>query len=284
MKLDKSILLLLVIAYLSVCAGCSDGTYTAEKLFWKANVRFQKLLQGKDTTKDVQKEIDALIFSFSEIILRYPNWKSVPHAHFNIARLYELKNESDKARKEYDKIYEKFSQEAAICVFALNNKAILYERENNWDMAEKIYKQINSLYPYQENTLIVPLYIAQHYMKSDKKEEAQTAFRDALAFYNQAIENSNETTVLRIGCISYAVSCLLNLEGEEKAVGYLQSLREKYPDPIIDAWTLFNIGKIYQFNLNDKALAIKYYQQIIDKYPDGDLAKKSKAEIEGLSR
>ncbi|MBU4305748.1 MAG: tetratricopeptide repeat protein [Candidatus Omnitrophica bacterium] len=276
------ILMFLLVNFL--CSGCGDGTYVAEKMFWKANNKLQKLVEKEKHNENIEKEeMDALIFSFKEITLRYPYWKSAPLAYFNLAMIYEMKNDSEGARKQYELICKTFPHQDAICVAALKNIAVLYERADNWDEAEKTYKKISTAYPYTEIGLMVPFYLAQQYKKRGESEKSGLAFRSALKTYKDAIENS-QSEMVKIVSLNYAVSCMLYLEGEEEAIAFLKSLSDREVGPIIQACAVFNIAKIYHYHLKNKEEAVKYYQQIVEKYPEGDLAKKAIEEIKELSK
>ena len=274
--------MILLVSFL--CSGCGDGTYVAEKMFWKANNKLQELVEKEKRNENIEKEeIDALIFSFKEITLRYPYWKSVPLAYFNLAMIYEMKNDSEGARKQYELICKTFPGQDAVCQNALKNIAVLYERADNWDEAEKTYKKISAEYPFSEIGLMIPMYLAQQYKKRGEVEKADAAFSKALETYKEAIKNSQDE-MAKIVSLNYAVICILNLDGEKEAIAFLKTFSNKDEDPLIQACAVFNIAKIYQYNLKNKEEAVKYYQQIVEKYPKGDLAKKAIEEIKELSK
>ncbi len=264
-------------------SGCGEGTYQAEKMFWQSNNRLQRLLVKSDKESAIKsKEFNEIIFSFKEITLRYPYWPDTPRAHLVLAELYLMKGDIEAAKKAFEIIYKNYPQNAVFCSEAMKNMAVLYERENKWEKAENIYKEIIEKYPYTTIGLILPLNLAQQYKKRGEEQKAGTAFKDAAEFYKKVITDfpSSSGAIVAVDC---AVASILNLEGEEKALDFLESLRNKYPGSELELRSLFNTAGIYQHNLQNKKEAIKYYRQITERHLDAALSKEIEEEIKNIS-
>ncbi len=282
MKYRKKLILLIMLIAIFLGSGCGEGTYRAEKMFWQANYRLKNLIAQKDEKSLTPDQIDSLIFSFKEITIRYPRWENTSKAHFILASLYLMKSKPETARQEYELVYKDFPSQIELCAMALKNIAVLYELEDKWEQAEQIYRRIIEEYHYTNVGLMVSLNLAQQYKKKGHLEKAKVAFQDALKCYKEVIrQQQNLLTV--INAVDFAVACVLNLEGPEPAIEFLQSLKVRYAGSEIELRAIFNIAKVYQYNVNNKEEAIKYYQQILEKDPNRSLGQKAREEIEKLS-
>jgi TolA-binding protein len=274
----------LILLTMLLPAGCGEGTYGAERRFWQANNRLQRLLSQSDKDTVIKtKEFDDLLFAFKEIVMRYPFWRDTPRANFVLANLYLMKNDRKSARKEYEYICENYPQNAEYCAEALKDIGVLYEQENNWAQAESMYKKIIEKYPYSSIGLIIPLNLAQQYKKRQESEKATDAFQQALSFYNNLIEK-HPNSPGAVAAVDLAVACVLNLKGAEPAVVFLKELINKHAHSVIESQSIFDIARIYNFEMGNRSEAIKYYQQIVTQYPQSDLAEKAQQEIEKLTK
>lgn len=271
----------LLLCYLG--SGCSEGTYLAEKKFYHANRRLLELIKDKKQLDPSDERIDDLIFDFKEITMFYPYWDRTMHAHYKLAGLYELKKNYKAAKGEYEIICKHFVKDRENCANALRSIANLYELEENWLEAERMYMRIASEYPYTIVGLLVRPYLARYYYKNGQKEKSERTLEDAVIFYKQAIE-ANISDAVAISSIEFAIDCYRHLGQPKQAFEFLDYLAAKYPDSVVQLRAFFHLAEFFKHSTDKKEKAIEYYQLILEKYPDAMLAKEAKQEIEKLTK
>jgi len=68
----------------------------------------------------------------------------------------------------------------------------------------------------------------------------------------------------------------------EAAVGFYQTVIDKYPDSPKYDKALFMIGFLKSENLDQKDKALKYFQEILNKFPDSELTDDAEFMIETI--
>ncbi|RKY34310.1 MAG: hypothetical protein DRP78_06745 [Candidatus Omnitrophota bacterium] len=274
------------IIYIFVCFcflyGCADGTYIAEKKLWHANYKLRQFLTDKDSINNNDERIDELIFSFKEIVMRYPFWERTPQAHFILAKLYKQKKNYSSALKECRKICENFTLRKEDCARALKNIIEIAQLQNDWQEAEKTYETLIKVYSDTSIGLPAMVYLAQEYKKRGELEKAKDIFSNAFEFYKQMISKENAPQI-SLKAVDLSVICILNLSGANAVTEFLLSLKDEYAGSDIEIQAVLNLAKNFQYNLKQKKEALKYYQYIVEKYPKMNIVPKIKDEIEKLN-
>ena len=280
--IGKFIVFAAIISVSTVCGGCGDGTYVAEKMYYSASYQLRQLEQREEKKESIpDEEINNLVFKFKEIILRYPYWDHIPGAYINLANLYLLKEDYESARKQYAAICAKFPNKAGFCAAVLTKTARTYELQGQWAEAEKAYKEILDKYPYTQDGLVVPVYLARQYRAKGDKEQERIFLEKGLSLYNEVIEKfprSLEAT----GAVDLSCDCKLALEGAGGTIEYLKSLIIKYPDTLIAGRASFDAARIFQYKLKDEKEAANYYNKVVKQFPGTNLARKAEEELKKL--
>ncbi|KPK41517.1 MAG: hypothetical protein AMJ78_05315 [Omnitrophica WOR_2 bacterium SM23_29] len=271
----------LFVAAVFFITGCDTGTYSAEKRYWHAAKKFNRLMQNLEnaTPQDYQEAIAA----FREITIRYPPWTNSPKAQFYIGQLYAIQNNLPQARAEFETILNEYPTNVDICATALFAIGIIYERQDNWEKALEAFDKLTSDYPNAYSAFQAPLYIAQHYKNKGQAEETEAAYATALEQYQKVIKEYPNTFIAVIA-EDFALTCYINQERWNEAVDYLDSLVRDYPDTLLAPKSLFSIGIIYQDRLNEPQKALGYYRTLIDKYPKNFLVKPAEKQIELINK
>lgn len=258
--------------------GCGEGTYVAEKKFFKANVKFYDLNEKKQKGTLSDKDIDEVILLFKEIALKYPFWPKTAEVHLKIGKLLEQKGKPEAAIKEYEKIVNDFPRNLETAAVALKSIAVYYESRSNWPEAETRYKMIIKNYPYTTIGLVVPIYLAKEYAQKGDFEKARQSYQEAIEFYQGIIEKDvREETILRL--MDFMLTCYLDLNQTQQALDFLDKLKNKNQASIVAARCLFKTAEIYEIKLSDQALARKYYEKLIEQFPDLSISEQVREKI-----
>lgn len=271
---------LAIILFFSL-SGCDGGIYSAEKRFWRALLKYNRLTQNvKEAT---HQDYHELINAFREITIRYPQWDNSAKAQLYIAQLYAVQNNLSKSRDEFGVILREYPDNQDICATALFNIAALYDKENDWEKARGFLDRVEKEYPDSGSAFQVPLYIAEHYKKKSEVFEMDAAYSAALDKYQQIIRK-NPKTYGALMAVDFAVSCYGGRDKWEEAITYLSTLSNDYPDTLLAPKALFATGAIYQEKLGQSQRALGYYRQITEKYPNTNFAKSALQLMEKVNK
>lgn len=281
LKLRKSMYILLAVTFIFVAGGCDSGEYSAEKRFWRASLKHNRLMQNYKEAKpaDFQEAINA----FREITIRYPFWYNSSKAQFYIAQLYAAQNNLPKARDEFSVILKEYGSSKDICASALFSIARLYEVQGNWDKAKEALEKIAKEYPETGTAFNVPLYMAERYKKRNETAEADAAFSYALEKYKKSLVD-NSTKYRSLVAMDFALACYVDQEKWQEAADYLKEITLDYPDSLLAAKSLFLQGVLYQDKLGRIQEAKDNYLKVIDKYPQTPFAKSAKQLIDLIDK
>ncbi|MFH0771233.1 MAG: tetratricopeptide repeat protein [Candidatus Omnitrophota bacterium] len=265
--------ILLAVAFIFIVSGCDSGEYSAEKRFWLASLKYNRLMQNYKTAKpaDFQEAVNA----FREITIRYPFWFNSPKAQFYIGQLSAAQNDISKARDEFSVILKDYSSDKNMCASALFAIARLYEMEGDWNKAKEALEKITKDYSGTGTAFNIPLYIAEHHKKENHVEEANSAYSYALENYKKFVLN-NSDKYGSLAALDFVLTCYADQEKWQEAADYLENLIRDYSNSPLAAKSLLMQGVLYQDKLSQPQKAKENYQKVIDKYPDTLFAKSAK--------
>lgn len=229
--------------------------------------------------KDLQKAIEV----YEEFVRRNPESKIVRHARFQIGRLYFIKDDFTKAREIFEEILKDYPKEIELCTNAQLAVAASYEKEGSRDKTLEAYVKLKADYPDTKAGLGVPLFIAQYYLREKRVEDAESAFREAIAGYEKLIKE-NLNPALSAEAQDFISLAYLNQQKWAQAIGSLKVLTDKYPDNPKASMSLFTIAAIYKKQLQEPKNAIETFQKFIQQYPGHKLASLARSEIESLQK
>ncbi|MCM8814340.1 MAG: tetratricopeptide repeat protein [Candidatus Omnitrophica bacterium] len=264
-------------------SGCGDSNYEAEKKLWHANYALQKARQAEEKLSPAQ--LDALLIDFKEIILKYPAWERAVDVYFTVAMLYELKGETERAHRTYQKIIELYPAAADYCALALKRRAILYEQNNQWSEAESAYRDIRTKYPLTRAGLEVPTYLLGRAVIARQEENARTLFAEAVVFYQNIIDRHKEISPdAAIFALQLAADCYVGTSQLDAAVVFLQEQAKKYAATVIEAGAWFKLALLFRDYYKKPAEAERYFQTVVERFPNQPLAQVAARELEKLKK
>jgi len=274
-KIKITIILMLI---LSVCPGCGDGTYVAEKLNWHALKFEQEILAAYDGNPP-DEAVDELAKDLKEIVMRYPSWRGSSQVHLKLGKIFEDKKKFDQAQEEYRAVYEKFPQQGENASEALKRIAILYEAQNDWKQAKETYSFIQHKYTYTKVGLFVPQYFARRHMALGNKEESWKAFASAVNFYKQTIEkNINDEINMR--SMNFLSQCYEIMGQPDQLVEYLNTVMVKHENSNVELAALLNLAQFFEKNPQTRNKALEYYRMVVKRFPDKGIAIKIKEKLD----
>jgi TolA-binding protein len=258
-------------------AGCGSR-YSAEKLYWQANQVAGRLSSGNRQITAAQYQ--KIISAYRRVAQRYPLEPLAAQSQFTIAQIYTIQGKFEQAQAELGKIVNNFSRDketASRAQFMIGN---LYEQQGNWEMAAQEYEKVFDLYPLSSYGLRAPVYIAEHYQKSDPAQ-AEKAYRRAVRGYEKLINDYSGTSVVPV-IRNYLGAVYVSQGKWDDALAVWQETLNEYPQSPIGALSLFSIGELYKRQIKDLQKAIEVYEDFVSKYPESQIIKQAKFQIARL--
>jgi tetratricopeptide (TPR) repeat protein len=120
---------------------------------------------------------------------------------------------------------------------------------------------------------------ANIYVNLGNLEKDSRKFDEAIKFYNDALEIDQDNIEARYNlCLAEAYRDLGKRQYKSAVENFEKALGMPDPDPQIN----FNLGVIYDRNLNDKARAVYYYKKFVELYPGSPRADAANNRIKEL--
>lgn len=279
MKKQKNYIVIAILPL--ILTACVDDQYAIERHYWKTQKQAEKIYKNPHASPP--KELERVVEIFERFIQKHPQSNMAIDAEFNIARLYIVKEEYDRSRRQAQKILEKYQANDALCseaVFLMGNS---YQMENKWDAALAQYKRIARDYPVTPKGLEAPIYIAQYYKIKYQPDKMISALQEALTHY-QGLSNKYPGTPLAFQADTLVAQCYLELKEWQNAIQTFSSMIETYQDKVAVDGVLLNMALVYSQELKDKPKAKETLQDLIKKYPKGKLVKAASSLLRELDK
>ncbi|MBU1087169.1 MAG: tetratricopeptide repeat protein [Candidatus Omnitrophica bacterium] len=247
-------------------SGCSEQ-YKMERMVWHADQAAKPIFINEGSVPSY--EFKRVMDMYRKIIDAKPDSGFALDAKFKIAKLYISNQEFDQARLEYDQVLEKYKDNPELSANTVFLKALSYEQEKEWSEALKMFDLIIKQYPETSQSLSVPMYIANYYMKNEDTVSAVQAYKTAIDYY-QEIADRYPNSKAGLLCENMIVRAYMEMSSWNDALNYMQSLDSKYklgPD------TLMVMAQIYKEKLNDPVKMRAIYNRILEEFPDHKVAK-----------
>ena len=157
-----------------------------------------------------------------------------------------------------------------------------HQNEGQWEVAEKIYREIEQEYPISAAGLQVPLLIWSYHSSKQETEKADTAFGEAIARYNQLAQEFPRTKAAQTA--KRYRNFLYGQKGDWNQVlaNIDKDMAKEKRSEQRGNW-LFEKAVITEKQLQDKAKAIDSYQNFLDHFPNHRLAGLAKSRLQVLT-
>ncbi len=282
-KLTATGLALIIIIAIAFYLFSINSQYNGERALWKASHQLAKVLQNPESTPDIA--YTKLVKRYSRIIKKFSSYPSVmANAYFQLSQVYVAKKDYETARKTLQKIFIVFPKNKILQSEASFAIAQTFEKENNWDEVEKIYKKIIKDYPLTPVGIQMPLILARFYRVIKQDETAsQMAYQQAEKHYRQLMQKYPNTPAA-FGALNLIVSIKVENQKWQDAFNTLKDLALKFPNNPNLLKVFQSINAIAIMKLQDPVQARQVYEEFLRKNPRHPLKAAIQEMITGLKK
>ena len=276
-KISFLLVLVLLIATLS---GCGNDQYAMERKFWYTQKQANNIFKNPHAAPP--QELARVVSVLREFIEQNPDSELSIQQEFTIGRLYAMKENYDLARGQFDKIIEKYSDNAAVCseaVFLIGNTYLIEEKE---DLAFQQYKRIMQEYPLTKKCLEIPIIIAKQHEVKHNPEKMVDAYKSAIVYYDSmALKYQDSVYGFLTGILKG--QCYVALKDWQSAIGVFNVVVLNYRGKVAVDQPLFNIALIYKEQLKDANRTRLALERLIKEHPKSRFIKIATEMLEELS-
>lgn len=281
----KKLIIILIVTlgavYILLSIVSPKGEYAAERLFYKATKKYEKVKINPDVAppglvRSVEKDLENLIE-------RYPNTRPGKLAHITLSEIYSSTKKYDSAIKTLDKFISTEDKEIALLSRAHFLKALIYQMDNKWNKALDEFNLLKEKYYNTPLGLQVPLYIAQYYKNNEKPLKAAEEFNNAAIFYKD-LEEKNRGNMLGYSSASFLIQAYMNQEKYLEAGKMVEETITNYPTAMVLIQQLPYVELIYVKTLNMPDKARDIYKDILEKTNDAKLKEFLENKISELEK
>lgn len=270
----KLSLVTLAVAAALVGSGCSNDQYAVEQRFWRAQKQAERIFRNAKATPP--KALAQTIGMLNTFAHAHPQSNMALEAELTIARLYLVKEEYEKGRRQLRILLDKYQKSATLSstlIFLLGNS---YELEDKWPQAIEEYRQLMLRYPMTLRGLTVPIYIAQHYKVTYQPDKMIAAYQEAISHYQGLIERY-PVSPLSYQAYSLIAQCYVSLKEWRSAITTFQTMLTTYRNKVPLDGIYLSIAMIYKNELKDTAQAKAALTQMMSEYPTSRLCAVAKS-------
>jgi tetratricopeptide (TPR) repeat protein len=272
---DSHVIAFVVFIILLVATFVYLKNFTSKDyLVEKHSVKAQAMLQKMDLLIATDEEVAEVIAKFEEAISMSPLSGRSGKLHFNIARIYVVRKDYERAIEEMEKVIRNFSRNVKLASEAQFQIGRIHELRNDWEAAVEAYEKVYDQHGLSQRGLYSPLYIAERYKMMGESEKSEEAYQKALRQYEKLINELGDITqaaiVVNYLALTYGSQGSWNIAAEK-----WEYILETYEESPLIPTTLMMLGEVYADRLDEKQKAIEKYNTVVTEYPDSDLAKQA---------
>jgi tetratricopeptide (TPR) repeat protein len=250
-------------------ANQQDTASRAEYLYWKGLVLHNR--RGKPA--------EAMQI-FQDFLAHYPNHTLIPQVRLEVAKITLEQGEDEEARELLMTIVREHNKVPEIAARAREEIARSYEADGRWDLAVNEYRFLAKEYETTPPGLAAMFYIARYYTEHHEPQLAETAYQEAISFYQELIRKYPQSLVAAIAQEQIA-NCFLTQKKWDKAVAAASNISKILDNSVGRISTYLLLGNIYEFTGQPK-LAVKAYQEFLTQFPQHPLAGTLKEKVQRL--
>ena len=275
----KKVILLVLLAF--VLSGCADDQFGIEKKYWSLQRQEEKIFSNPSASPE--NELEKVVARLNAFIKKYPKNNLAVKAEFDIANLYTVKEEYNKARSQLKAVLAKYSKFDSICSEAVFLLGYNYEKQNKWSLALEQYKKIMQDYPLTSQGLSIPVYIAQYYKSKFQPDNMVMALQEAIAHY-KGLANKYPNSPLGLRAYMLTADCYIVLKDWQNTVNTFKTAIDAYKSKVnVDA-IMLNMALIYKRELKNNTKAKEALEGLLKEYPKSKLAKSATALLEEMEK
>lgn len=284
-----AIFLSLVIIFLSACSD--NDYYLIEKRYYRIKKEAGRIYDNP--LGSPPKELERVVGLFRDFSKKSPNNNLSLDAEFQIANLYAVKEEYNKARSQLKAIINKYPKTQSITTEAIFLTGNTYQAQDNWNAALGEYKKIIQQYPISIKGLQMPIYIANYYQLRHEPEKMISAYQEAVRHYKSLTSDKNDPR-LNYLLFRLLVRCHVELKEWENALADYHAMLAEFMDKIIVTpagkirlsmdGVLIDMAFIYARELKQKDKAKEMLALLVKNYPRSIFRKSAERFLKELDK
>ena len=224
---------------------------------------------GLNQKKAGLKELSEGEKILTEVVIRYPNAKSIDEAAYLLAKISQEQKKYDDAIRVYRRITREFS-ESSVAPEAQYQMGICYEKKGEFDKACEEYVRLAYMFP--DSTLLADgmIRIGLYFFEEKVYMTAAGVFERFIEKF--PLHKAVEKVAFKMG--------LCYILGEKFAEGgeLFQSFVEKFPDSGLRPAALYWAGDSY-LKARDALKAYQMFKRVIWDFPDTKWAKYARGRL-----
>lgn len=244
--------------------GCANDQYAVEKRYWYLQKQVQKIF--KNPVASPPRELEKVVGLLNAFINKFPKSQLVNRAEFDIANLYIIKEEYEKAQVHLKTMLNKYSKSQAIYSEIIYMIGYTYEKEDKWDNALEQYKKIIEDYPISSRGLTMPINIAKHYKTKYEPDKSINAYKEAIVHYRTLIDKYPDSPLAYSANLLVA-ECYMSIKDWQGAINIFDTMLESYKGKVNLEEVMLNKAMVYMNELKDNAKAKEVLENFIRDYP-----------------
>jgi tetratricopeptide (TPR) repeat protein len=246
-----------------------DTAHLPEYLYWKGILLYKYLGQSGEAMQ-----------LFEELVENNPGHRIVPWANLETAKVLLAQQKREEARELLRLILAKHGGVAEVAAQARAEIAQSLEVEGRWDLAINEYRFLAKEYETSPAGLAAPFYIANYYTRQNETTLAETAYAEAISFYQEIIRKYPKSLVAGLAQEQIA-NCFLIQKKWDEAAAAASEVNKILDNNIGRVSTFLLLGNIYESSGQVK-LAVKAYQEFIKEFPQHPLTGQLKEKVQRL--
>jgi TolA-binding protein len=262
--------------------GCSaNDHYIIEKKFYRIKKETNRIYNNPFASPP--KELERVVELLKNFVQVYPNNNLTIKAEFEIAQLYAVKEEFDKAREQLTAIINKYADNRSIVTEAIFLTGQTYQAQENWNQALEQYKKIIRQYPATVAGLRMPIYIANYYKFKHQPEKMISAYQDAAKHY-KSLNSSTNNPLLKYITSGLLARSYVSLKEWENALATYDAMLSEYTGKVNMDTILMEMALIYSRELKRKDKTKEVLAQLLKQYPKSRFAKAAQKILKEMSK
>ncbi|MDD5565774.1 MAG: tetratricopeptide repeat protein [Candidatus Omnitrophica bacterium] len=276
--MKKTLLVLLALIFIT---GCADDQYAIERRYWFLKKQAEKIFNNPEASPP--RELETIVANHYSFIKKYPNNVLSLRANFDIASLYAVKKEFEKARAHLNSMRAQYSANLSINADITTAIGSTYEIEEKWPQALEQYNKVIKEYPLTPTGFSIPVYIAKYYERTYQPDRAIATYHQAIGHYKGLIDKHPGTPVALNAGLMIA-DCYGSLADWSNAAKTLEGILKDYKDKVnLDA-LMMNTALLYLGQLKDEFRAKELLHTLVNDYPKSRYSGTAKAILKKLSK
>jgi len=273
------IVLSLALIFLSGCA--SKDYYLIEKQYYRIKKEAGKIYNNPFASPP--KELERVVGLFKNFSQKYPNNNLSLDAEFQIARLYAVKEEYDKARGQLKTIINKYPDAKSILAEAVFLTGNTYQAQENWNAALEQYQKIIRQYPITTKGLRMPIYIAGYYKLKHQPDKMIAAYRQAAEHY-KTLRAEKKNPLLNYLVSGLLARCYTELKEWENVLSTYNVMLGEYMGKVNMENILMEMAVIYSRELKQKDKTKEVLSLLLKHYPRSRYADTAQGLLKEMSK